>query len=255
MATKEQITILKKELLNNKEQLQHRIKQDEDTLMDTSQSDSVGELSAYDNHPADMGTELFEREKNMAIDDHAEAEIKKIDSALEAIENGSYGTCRTCGKEIRFERLEAVPTSLYCVDHAPEQRPGKDRPVEEEVLEPSHGDHFENRRKGNEINDKEDSFGEVARFGTSETPSDYTGDHESYDTLYKNEDENDGFTEEYESFLGNDIDGKNKKAYPSKQEKEYEEALDNEHIESPLGNVPYKRTDGYVNDEKREKGK
>jgi YteA family regulatory protein len=251
MATKEQIISLKNELLNNKEQLQHRITQDEDDWLSTSQSETVGELSAYDNHPADMGTELFERERNMAIDNHAETEIEKIDAALQAIEDGSYGTCKTCGIEIPYERLKAIPTALYCVVDTPEQSVARDRPVEEEVLEPSHGDDFENRRKGDDINDKEDSFGEVARFGTSETPSDYSGDHESYDSLYRTENENDGFTEEYEGFLGNDIDGKNRKAYPSKKQEELEEVLDDEGIESPLGDIPYKRSDGYVNDSKK----
>lgn len=251
MDTREQIATLKDELLNHKEELQHRVAQDRDDWMEEDQRDSVGELSGYDNHPADMGTELFERERNLAIDNHAESEIEKIDSALQAIEDGSYGTCKVCGKEIPFERLEAVPATLYCVDHTPEQNTSNDRPVEEEVLEPSHGDHFENRRKGDDINDKEDSFGEVARFGTSETPSDYTGDHESYDTLYKTEDENDGFTEDYESFLGNDMNGKNRKAYNSKQQEEYEETLDEDNIESPLGDVPYKRSDGYVDKEKK----
>ncbi|CAH0346775.1 TraR/DksA C4-type zinc finger protein [Bacillus sp. CECT 9360] len=251
MATREQITTLKEELLNHKEELQDRVTHDREDWLGDSQSDAVGELSAYDNHPADMGTELFERERNMAIDNHAESEIEKIDSALQAIEEGSYGTCKICGKEIPYERLEAVPATLYCVDHTPDQNAVHDRPVEEEVLEPSHGDHFENRRKGNDINDKEDSFGEVARFGTSETPSDYTGDHESYDTLYKTVSENDRFTEEYESFLGNDMDGKNRKAYPSKKQEEYEDLLDEENIESPLGDVPYKRSDGYVDNDKK----
>lgn len=249
MATNKQIDTLKYELLSQKEQLQNRINQDEENWFDTSQTDTVGELSAYDNHPADMGTELFERQRNMAIDSHAETEIEKIDNALQAIENGTYGKCKTCDREISNERLDAVPTTLYCVDHTPEKAKTRDRPVEEEVLEPTQGHHFENRRDGNDINDKEDSFGEVAQFGTSETPSDYTGDHESYNTLYKTENENDGFTEEYESFLGNDINGKNPKAFRSKKQEEYEARLDEEHIESQLGDVPYKQSDGYVKDQ------
>jgi YteA family regulatory protein len=255
MASKEQIITLKSKLLNHKEQLQNRISQDQDDWLDTGQSDSVGELSAYDNHPADMGTELIERERNMAIDDHAGSEMEKIDSALQAVEEGTYGICKTCGKEIPFERLEAVPSTLYCVDHTPEQRMAQDRPVEEDILQPSHGNHFENRRAGNEINHKEDSFAEIARFGTSETPADFTGDNESYDTLYKTEDENDGFTEEYENFLGNDIDGTNRKMYPSKKQEEYKEILDEEKIESQLGDIPYKRSDGYVNDKKSDRRK
>ena len=35
--------------------------------------------------------------------------INKIDKALEKIDDGSFGTCETCGEEIRIKRLEARP--------------------------------------------------------------------------------------------------------------------------------------------------
>ncbi|MDQ7861445.1 TraR/DksA C4-type zinc finger protein [Peribacillus frigoritolerans] len=85
------------------------------------QTESVGELSSYDNHPADLGTELFEMERNQALDEHAQSEMEKIDEALKAMEEGSYGHCKTCNKEIPIERLEALPSTLYCVEHAPER--------------------------------------------------------------------------------------------------------------------------------------
>jgi RNA polymerase-binding transcription factor DksA len=38
-----------------------------------------------------------------------------LEHALGRIENGSYGTCETCGRVIPFERLEAVPEARRCV--------------------------------------------------------------------------------------------------------------------------------------------
>jgi hypothetical protein len=55
-------------------------------------------------------------------------------------------------------------------------------------------------------------------------------------SLYQTEEESDGFTEEYQGYLGTDIDEKNTKAYHYKKQKEYEEK-----IESQIGNIPYKR--------------
>ncbi|MFF5813623.1 hypothetical protein ACFY5J_19380 [Peribacillus butanolivorans] len=95
--------------------------------------------------------------------------MEKVKIALNAIEASFYGHCKTCDTEIPFEWLEAIPTTLYCVEHAPERPTTQDRPVEEDVLIPSKGNNFENPH-GSEIVDKEDSFGEVAKFGTSETP-------------------------------------------------------------------------------------
>ncbi|PCD05284.1 molecular chaperone DnaK [Peribacillus simplex] len=249
MATKQQTQKLKKELLQEKNELCNRIQNDEQSILDKSQTESVGELSSYDNHPADLGTELFEMERNQALDEHAQSEMEKIDEALKAMEEGSYGHCKICNKEIPIERLEAIPSTLYCVEHAPERTLSQDRPVEEDILIPSKGDHFENRH-GIEMAAKEDSFGEVAKFGTSETPSDYTGDHDNYNDLYKNEDEADGFPEDYEGLAANDIEGKTRVDIPNKKQKAYEDTLKEENIESQLGDIPYKQKDGYIKENK-----
>lgn len=249
MATKQQMQKFKKELLQEKDELGNRIQNDEQSVLDKSQTESVGELSSYDNHPADLGTELFEMERNQALDEHAQSEMEKIEEALYAIEEGTYGHCKTCNIEIPIDRLEAIPSTLYCVEHATERPTAQDRPVEEDILIPSKGDHFENRH-GNEIVDKEDSFGEVAKFGTSETPSDYTGDHDNYNDLYKTEDETDGFPEDYEGFAANDIEGKNRVDIPNKKQKEYEDTLYEENIDSQLGDIPYKQKDTYFNEKK-----
>ncbi|MFE4429792.1 TraR/DksA C4-type zinc finger protein [Peribacillus butanolivorans] len=164
--------------------MNNRLKNDEQSLLNKGQTESVGELSSYDKHPADLGTELFEMERNQALDEHAQSEMEKVKIALNAIEASFYGHCKTCDTEIPFERLEAIPTTLYCVEHAPERPTTQDQPAEEDVLIPSKGNNFENRH-GSEIVDKEGSFGKVAKFGTSETPADYTGDHDSYNNLIK----------------------------------------------------------------------
>ena len=57
---------------------------------------------------------------------------------------------------------------------------------------------FSKNQDGN-IYDYQDSFKEAAESGTSETPSDFIGDHDDYETLYDNG-TGDGTTEEYEQF-------------------------------------------------------
>lgn len=49
-----------------------------------------------------------------------EDEIERIQTALNAMDEGTYGECIVCGKEIPFERLEAIPTALTCIDHVDE---------------------------------------------------------------------------------------------------------------------------------------
>jgi DnaK suppressor protein len=76
----------------------------------------AGELSSFDQHPGDLGTETFEQEKNISLMEQVEAELEEIDAAFQRLEHGSYGICQACGKRIAPERLEALPATRFCVD-------------------------------------------------------------------------------------------------------------------------------------------
>lgn len=247
MLTNEQIQSLKEELLTQKEQYLRRDDMEGVSLEESNEREQVGELSNYDNHPADSATELFEREKNLALNDHAEGELEKVEEALQALENGEYGRCKECGKEISYDRLAAVPATLYCAEHADRDPLSEYRPVEENVIHETSRNQLSNTDE--EVKDYQDSFQEVASYGTSETPSDFTEDHDSYDQLYEEADEpKDGFTQEYENFIATDIKGENRGFYRSEKEQDYTEELDEENIESPLGDIPYKEKDSYIDD-------
>ena len=63
----------------------------------------------------DPGTRLSEREELEAISALQAAQLDQVDKALARIEEGTYGWCQECGAEIPFERLEALPSTPYCV--------------------------------------------------------------------------------------------------------------------------------------------
>lgn len=54
--------------------------------------------------------------------DHAQlAELlREVDSALERMDDGSYGICETCHEPVETERLLADPLVRYCLDHLTE---------------------------------------------------------------------------------------------------------------------------------------
>jgi DnaK suppressor protein len=81
-----------------------------------SEDESLSELSSLDQHPADIGTETFDREKDLSILEQVEAELADIDHALKRLDDGTYGTCEACGKAITDERLEALPAARFCLD-------------------------------------------------------------------------------------------------------------------------------------------
>ena len=75
-----------------------------------------------------------------------EHEIKEIDQALEKIQNGTYGICESCGKDIDLNRLELLPQARLCIGCAKESDvfmaeirgdKKKYRPSEEQVIQSS----------------------------------------------------------------------------------------------------------------------
>jgi DnaK suppressor protein len=77
---------------------------------------ATGELSAVDQHPADAGTETFERDKGMSILYNVEAELSDVDRALRRISEGTYGRCEACGRPIGAARMEARPAARFCIE-------------------------------------------------------------------------------------------------------------------------------------------
>lgn len=222
MITEEQRDRCKIILMERQSQL---IKQVQDHFgLQSAVKDTTGELSSYDNHPADMGTELFERGKDIALNEHAEKELEEINSALHAIEEGTYGICVECGADIPFERLKAVPTTDRCTNHASNQTFTRDHPVESEVFSPNINPD-EVTPETQVGYDAEDTWQDVSRYGTSETASDFYGDRDNYNEMYPNSDELIGFTEVVEDFLSANMDGYPTGVTPNhkKYEQEYED--------------------------------
>jgi RNA polymerase-binding protein DksA len=69
-----------------------------------------------DNHPGDAATSTFDRELDATLEGNEERLLQAIDAALQRIENGTYGICRSCGRPIDPERLEALPWTTQDID-------------------------------------------------------------------------------------------------------------------------------------------
>ena len=78
--------------------------------------DDSGEESAYDNHLGDTATVTYDRELGYTLEENSEHVLADIDAALKRIDDGNYGTCTKCDKQIAEERLEARPWATLCID-------------------------------------------------------------------------------------------------------------------------------------------
>src|SRR2546423_9277769 len=109
--------VARQRLVEEKERLEGvKATFDDEHLEDESESEAISELASYDQHQADVGTETFEREKDLSILERIEAELNDVDHALRRLDEGTYGVCEACGKPIGEERLEAMPAARFCLN-------------------------------------------------------------------------------------------------------------------------------------------
>jgi DnaK suppressor protein len=80
-----------------------------------NQSDALEMIAADDGvkDVADMSLQDVSSEIEYRLSERESQMVADIDQALLRIDEGSYGVCARCGKEIPDARLEAVPTARY----------------------------------------------------------------------------------------------------------------------------------------------
>jgi RNA polymerase-binding transcription factor len=61
-------------------------------------------------------SEAYELEKRLAMEKRLMGALAEVEHALQKFENGTYGTCDTCGKPVEIERLEVLPQANLCLN-------------------------------------------------------------------------------------------------------------------------------------------
>ena len=120
-------------LLARKQELEQMTGTLQERLM-TPLAETTDELSLYDQHPADIGSEVFEREKDRGILELMQLELEKVHDALNKYEQGRYGVCEVCGQAIEPARLDRMVNTTLCAGCARQRQGSFRRPAEEEVL-------------------------------------------------------------------------------------------------------------------------
>ena len=65
--------------------------------------------------PADVGSLNFERDQEMSLVANAREVFEQSELALKLFDDGSYGSCESCGTAIGKARLQAFPRATMCV--------------------------------------------------------------------------------------------------------------------------------------------
>lgn len=72
----------------------------------------------FDENFADSGQVAAEQGENLALAMQFRDQLGDVDLALAKLDAGTYGTCEVCGAAIGADRLEALPATRFCIDHA-----------------------------------------------------------------------------------------------------------------------------------------
>ena len=105
----------------NDERLEHfrtvlleQLRQHTDQVRDNQQA-ALEMLAADDGvkDVADQSVKDVSQEIALRLGERESQIVADIDQALLRIDEGSYGTCARCGKEIPERRLDAIPTARY----------------------------------------------------------------------------------------------------------------------------------------------
>ena len=139
-----------------------------------SMDNYYSELSQYDNHPADIATEVFMKEQDEGLKNNLMGKLHEIGDSLDDINKGKYGICKICNQKIDDERLETIPYVKTCVKCSSEIANSN---ILFESIEDKYIISF-NDSEGSAIYDREDAYQDIAENEMiPKDPSFSTGDY------------------------------------------------------------------------------
>ncbi len=86
------------------------------------QLDDLGLLDGtgleFDENFADSAQVAAEQGEQRALGNQLREQLREVEHALQKLDAGSYGVCERCGNQIAEPRLEAMPSTRFCIDCA-----------------------------------------------------------------------------------------------------------------------------------------
>ena len=106
-----------KKQIEKLEAIREKLRRDLERLeedVETAQQELATEANK-DDRIAEIASLVVGRELDMSLESNIRLLMERVDEAIAAIKSGNYGICKSCGKKIAAERLEALPYASLCV--------------------------------------------------------------------------------------------------------------------------------------------
>jgi len=123
---KKTLAHFEKRLLEERKRVLKELGNYSETFGATPQS-ADGDLSSYSFHMADQGTDAMEREKAFLFASQEGRFLWHIDEALRRLYRSpeTFGKCHSCGQDIDYDRLDALPHARLCITCKQREEAGK----------------------------------------------------------------------------------------------------------------------------------
>ena len=108
----------KRELAEVRELLQKRLAEVHGQVAELTAPPEQGAAIGFGKRVGDGTTEAITRFTDVGIANNVHAIERRIERALEKLDEGNYGVCDSCGKPIAAGRLKADPASVLCIECA-----------------------------------------------------------------------------------------------------------------------------------------
>lgn len=102
-AAKQKLVALKEEYETRIEQIKDHIQNPQDELNKDWEDQAIS---------------IRQNDTRQLLSAEAQQNLIYVQDALSHIENGTYGKCEVCGKDIQEQRMQAVPYATLCMEHA-----------------------------------------------------------------------------------------------------------------------------------------
>ena len=113
--SKSEIEEIKKELIVRRDKIMSDLSGISES--DEHESDNLGaKFPEYGDKPDENAQEIDEYTRNLATEKVLEDNLRDINGALTRIEDGTYGVCKYCKKDIPVKRLLARPVASACIE-------------------------------------------------------------------------------------------------------------------------------------------
>ena len=116
--TQADLASYRKQLLDLRNRLRGDVSHLTTEALRNTGGEASGSLSNTPIHMADLGTDNFEQEFTLGLIQNEEQALDEIAAALDRIDQGTFGRCEECHKEIPKTRLQAIPYTRHCVECA-----------------------------------------------------------------------------------------------------------------------------------------